>query len=162
MPSFDIVNKIDLQTLDNSINVARKEIINRFDFRNSKTEIELDKKNMIIHLLTEDEMRLNSIIDVIRVRMVKQKLDPACLDVGKEQYASGNMLKKDIKIKEGIDRDTARDLIKSIKDSKLKVQAQLMDDLVRVSGKKIDDLQLTISLCNSKNWGIPLQFVNMR
>ena len=162
MASFDIVSKVDHQTLDNAINVAKKEILTRFDFRDSKGTIDLDKKEMIIHVLTENEMRINSIIDVIRNRMVKQKLNPLCLDFGKEQYASGNMMKKDIKIKEGIDKDTGRKITKAIKDSKLKVQAQMMDDQVRVTGKKIDDLQAVISLMRVGDYGMALQFINMK
>lgn len=162
MASFDIVNKVDAQLLDNAINVARKEIINRFDFSGSKSEITLDKKAMLIHILTEDDMRMKSIIDVIRNRMIKQQLNPLCLDFGKEQYASGFMVKKDIKVKEGIDKDVARKIIKDIKDSKLKVQAQVMDDQVRVSAKKIDDLQSVIALMRQGNYELPLQFVNMK
>lgn len=162
MPSFDIVNKVDPQLLDNAINITRKEIINRFDFNGSKSEITLDKKLMSIHVLTENDMRMDSIIDVIRNRMIKQKLDPLCLDFGKEQYASGFMVKKDIKVREGIDKDVARKIMKDIKDSKLKVQAQLMDDQVRVAAKKIDDLQEIISLIRSGKYELPLQFVNMK
>jgi uncharacterized protein YajQ (UPF0234 family) len=162
MASFDIVNKVDAQLLDNAINVARKEIINRFDFNGSKSEITLDKKAMLIHVLTENEMRMESIIDVIRQRMIKQQLNPLCLDFGKEQYASGFMVKKDIKVKEGIDKDVARKIIKDIKDSKLKVQAQMMDDQVRVTAKKIDDLQNVIALMRRGSYDLPLQFVNMK
>jgi uncharacterized protein YajQ (UPF0234 family) len=162
MPSFDIVNKIDHQTLDNVLNVARREITNRFDFRGSKTEIEFRKKDLLIILLTEDDMRMKSIIDVLRSRMAKQGLDPACLDLGKDIAASGSMIRKEIKIKEGIDPDTARKMIKDIKDSRLKVQAQLMDDQVRVTGKKIDELQMIIALLRQKSYELPLQFVNMK
>lgn len=162
MPSFDIVNKVDAQLLDNAINVARKEILNRFDFNGSKTEIDLDKKSMTIHILTENDMRMDSVTDVIRNRMIKQKLDPLCLDFGKEHYASGSMVKKDIRVKEGIDKDVARKIIKDIKDSKLKVQAQVMDDQVRVTGKKIDDLQSVIALMRHGSYELPLQFVNMK
>ncbi|MFY9311035.1 MAG: YajQ family cyclic di-GMP-binding protein [Bacteroidia bacterium] len=162
MPSFDIVNKVDAQLLDNAINVARKEIVNRFDFNGSKSEITLDKKGMVVNILTENEMRMESIIDVIRNRMIKQKLDPLCLDFGKEQYASGFMVKKDIKVREGIDKDVARKIIKDIKDSKLKVQAQMMDDQVRVTGKKIDDLQAVIALLRRGEYELPLQFTNMK
>lgn len=162
MASFDIVNKVDAQLLDNSINVARKEILNRFDFNGSKSEIDLDKKTMTIHILTENDMRMESISDVIRNRMIKQKLDPLCLDFGKEQYASGAMVRKDIKVKEGIDKDVARKIIKDIKDSKLKVQAQMMDDQVRVTGKKIDDLQSVIALLRQGSYELPLQFTNMK
>jgi uncharacterized protein YajQ (UPF0234 family) len=162
MASFDIVNKVDAQLLDNAINVARKEIINRFDFSGSKSEITLDKKAMIIHILTEDDMRMKSIIDVIRNRMIKQQLNPLCLDFGKEQYASGFMTKKDVRVKEGIDKEVAKKIIKDIKDSKLKVQAQMMDDQVRVTAKKIDDLQSVMALMRSGSYELPLQFVNMK
>jgi uncharacterized protein YajQ (UPF0234 family) len=94
--------------------------------------------------------------------MIKQNLNPLCLDFGKDQYASGFMLKKDIKVREGIDKEIAKKIIKDIKDSKLKVQAQIMDDQVRVTGKKIDDLQAVIALMRSKSYDLPLQFVNMK
>ncbi|HEU4716587.1 MAG TPA: YajQ family cyclic di-GMP-binding protein [Bacteroidia bacterium] len=162
MASFDIVSKIDTQTLDNAINSARKEIFGRFDFKGTQSTIDLDKKNLTLQIVTEDEMRLNSIIDIIRHRMVKQQIDSRCIDEGKEHYASGNMIRKDLKIKSGIDKDTARKIIKDIKDSKLKVQAQQMDDQVRVTGKKYDDLQTVISLVRKGNYELPLQFVNMK
>ena len=162
MPSFDVVNKVDAQLLDNAINSAKKEIMNRFDFNGSKSEIDFDKKAMLIHILTEDDMRMKSIIDVIRNRMIKQHLNPLVLDFGKEQYASGFMTKKDIKIKEGVDKEVGRKIIKDIKDSKLKVQAQMMDDQVRVTGKKIDDLQAVIAMLRTNSYELPLQFVNMK
>ena len=162
MSSFDIVNEIDIQTLDNAVNVAKREILNRFDFRDSKSTVELDKKELVINIVTENDMRMEAIVDSIRMRMVKQRLDPACIDTGKEQYSSGNMIKKDLKIREGIDKDTGRKIIGDIKDSKLKVQAQLMDDKVRVTGKKIDDLQMVIRLMRQNKYELPLQFVNMK
>jgi uncharacterized protein YajQ (UPF0234 family) len=162
MPSFDIVNKIDVQTLDNAINVARKDITSRYDFKGSKSTIELDKKLMLIHILTESEMRIEAIEDTIRSRMIKQGLNPLALDFGKEQYASGNLLKKDITVKQGIDKETAKKIVKHIKDLKLKVEAQIMDEQVRVTGKKIDELQAVISSVRVANFEIPLQFVNMK
>lgn len=162
MPSFDIVNKVDIQLLDNAVNIARKEILNRFDFNGSKSEINFDKKLKLITILSENDMRMEAIIDAIRSRMIKQKLNPLCLDEGKEQSASGMMIKKDIKIREGIDKEAARKIVKDIKDSKLKVQAQQMDDQVRVTGKKIDDLQAVIALLRNGNYELPLQFVNMK
>lgn len=162
MASFDIVSKIDGQTLDNAINSARKEIFGRFDFKGTQSTIDLDKKNFTLQIVTEDEMRLNNIIDIIRMRMVKQNLDPRCIDEGKEHYASGNMVRKDIKIKQGIDKDVARKILKDIKDTKLKVQAQQMDDQVRVTAKKIDDLQAVIALLRRGNYDLPLQFTNMK
>lgn len=162
MPSFDIVSKVDGQTLDNAINNAKKEIVNRYDFHDSKTEIDLDKKTNIVKVLTENDMRMKAIQDVIISRMVKQHLDANCLDFGDEHYASGNMIRKDIKVREGIDKELAKKIVKAIKDSGLKVQASIMDDQVRVQGKKIDDLQAVISLMRGENFEQPLQYINMR
>lgn len=162
MASFDIVNKVDAQLLDNAINVARKEILNRFDFNGSKSEITYDKKTLTLQVLTENDMRMEAIIDAIRSRMIKQNLNPLCLDFGKEQAASGMMLRKDIRVKEGIDKEVAKKIVKDIKDSKLKVQASIMDDQVRVTAKKIDDLQAVIALMRRGSYDLPLQFVNMK
>lgn len=162
MPSFDIVSKIDGQTLDNAINTAKKEILNRYDFNGSKSTIDLDKKSNVVTIVTEDDMRLKAITDSIISRMVKQQLDPKALDFGKEQYASGNMIRKEITVKEGIDKEAAKKIVKKIKDSGLKVQASIMDDQVRVQAKKIDDLQAVISLCRGDDFGQPLQYINMR
>jgi cyclic-di-GMP-binding protein len=163
MPSFDVVNKIDPQTFENALNVAKKEILNRYDFRDSKSSIEHDKKTNELQIITENSMRLKAIIDVIIVRMAKQGMDTRSLDlVGKEEYSSGNMVKKDIKIRNGIDKEVAKKIVKLIKDSKLKVTPAQMDDIVRVTGKKLDDLQQVIAMLRSQDFGIPLQFVNMK
>lgn len=162
MPSFDIVSKIDAQTLDNAINNAKKEILNRYDFTTSKSTIELDKKTNTVTIVTEDDMRLKAITDSIISRMMKQSLDPKSLDFGKEHIASGNMIRKEIKIKEGIDKETAKKIVAKIKDSKLKVQPSMMEDQVRVQAKNIDDLQKVISLCRGEDFGQPLQYINMR
>ncbi len=164
MASFDIVNKIDHQTLDNAINTSKKEITTRFDFKDSKTEIELDKKNLIVHISTENDLRMKAVIKVIIERMVKQGLDVKSLDLSKEEYQSGAVLKKEIPIKEGLDKDIAKKIVKEIKDLNLKVQSAIMDDQVRVTGKKIDDLQKVIAFCRQRQeaWGVPLQFVNMK
>lgn len=162
MPSFDVVNKIDPQTLDNSMNVAKKEILNRYDFRDSKSTIDLDKKNNEIHIVTENSMRVQAIIDAIITRMAKQGIDAKALDLSEEEYASGSMVKKDIKVKAGIDKEAAKKIVKDIKDSKLKVTPAIMDDMVRVTGKKIDDLQEVIAFLRGKDYGVPLQYVNMK
>jgi cyclic-di-GMP-binding protein len=162
MPTFDIVSKVDIQTLDNAINNAKKEIINRYDFSGSNTSIELDKKALNIVVSTEDEMRMKSIQDVLITRVLKQQIDSKVLDFSKENYPSGSMLKKDIKVKQGIEKELAKKIVKEIKDSKLKVEASIMDDQVRVSAKKIDDLQSVISLLRGKSYDQPLQFINMR
>src|ERR1700756_3266624 len=114
MPSFDIVSKIDGQTLDNAINTARKEILNRYDFHGSKSTIDLDKKTNQVTIVTEDDMRLKAIKDAIISRMVKQNIDPSAIDDGKEYYASGNMIRKELTIKEGIDKATASKIVKKI------------------------------------------------
>ncbi|MEY2828270.1 MAG: hypothetical protein RIQ33_128 [Bacteroidota bacterium] len=162
MPSFDIISEVDDQMLDNAINNLKKEMLNRFDFRGSKTEIQLQKKEKNLHIVTEDEMKMRQIEDVMISKLMKQNINPACLDMGKEHYASGNMVKKDIKLKQGIDKETAKKIIKHIKDSGLKVQAQIMDDIIRVTGKKIDDLQEVISLCKAADFELPLQYENMK
>lgn len=162
MPTFDIVSKIDSQTLDNAINNAKKEILNRYDFNDSKSTVELDKKTNELTIVTENDMRLKAIIDSIISRMVKQGIDAKSMDFGKDQYASGNMIRKEIKVKEGIDKETAKKLVKKIKDSGLKVQASIMDDQIRVQGKKIDELQAVIALCRKEDFGQPLQYINMR
>jgi uncharacterized protein YajQ (UPF0234 family) len=162
MPTFDIVSKVDAQTLDNAINNAKKEILNRYDFNGSNSTVELDKKTNTITIVTEDDMRLKAITDSIISRMMKQNLDPKSLDFGKDHTASGNMIKLELKIKEGIDKEAAKKIVAKIKDSKLKVQASMMDDQVRVQSKNIDDLQKVISLCRGEDFGQPLQFINMR
>ncbi len=162
MPSFDIVSEVDIQKLDNAINVAVKEITNRYDFHGSKTTLELDKKELSLQIVTENEMRMKAVQDVIIGRMVKQGLEPSSLDYGKEHYASGNMIRKDIKVRAGVDKETAKKVVKSIKESGIKVQASIMDDQVRVTGKKLDDLQNIIAIVRKTQFDLPLQFINFR
>ncbi|HSZ24496.1 MAG TPA: YajQ family cyclic di-GMP-binding protein [Cytophagaceae bacterium] len=162
MPSFDIVSKVDPQTLDNAVNVAVKEIQNRYDLKDSKTEVELNKKDSVLHVTTNNDMSMKTIIDIIITRMAKQGLDPKSLDITKDAYQSGAMLKKELKVKTGIDKDSCRKIIKDIKDAKTKVTPAQMDETIRVTGKKIDDLQEVIALLRSKDYGIPLQFTNMK
>ena len=162
MPSFDIASKIDAQLLDNAINVARKDILNRWDFRDSKSAIELNKKDLLISVTTENEMRLDAILDAIHSRMIKQGLDPRGLDETKEHYPSGPMIKKDLKVRQGIEKEVSKKILKDIKDSKIKVTAQIMDEIIRVSSKNINDLQAVIALCRKGNYEVPLQFINMK
>ncbi len=162
MPTFDIVSKVDLQKLDNAINNARKELVNRYDFNGSKTTVELDKKEMNLQVVTENEMKMKAVEDIIISRLVKQALDPTILDFGKEHYASGNMVRKDIKIKQGIDKENAKKIVKIIKESGVKVQPSIMDEQVRVTGKKIDDLQKVITFVKASSIDLPLQYENFR
>ncbi len=162
MPSFDISSKLDVQLMDNAINVAKKDILNRWDFRDSKSTIELNKKDLVVNISTENDMRLDAILDAIHSRMIKQGLDPRGLDESKDHYPSGPMIKKDIKVRQGIEKEASKKIMKDIKDSKIKVTAQIMDDIIRVSSKNIDDLQAVIALCRKGNYEIPLQFINMK
>jgi cyclic-di-GMP-binding protein len=162
MPSFDIASKLDAQLLDNAINVARKDILNRWDFRDSKSAIDLNKKDLLINVSTENEMRMEAILDAIHSRMIKQGLDPRGLDESKDHYPSGPMIKKDIKVRQGIEKEVSKKILKDIKDSKIKVTAQIMDEIIRVSSKNINDLQAVIALCRAGNYEVPLQFINMK
>ncbi len=162
MPSFDIASKLDAQLLDNAINVAKKDILNRWDFRDTKSTIELNKKDLIINITTENDMRLEAILDAIHSRMIKQGIDPRGLDESKDYYPSGPMIKKDLKVRLGLDKEVSKKLIKDIKDSKIKVSSQVMDDIIRVSSKNINDLQAVIALCRKGEYEVPLQFINMK
>ena len=162
MPSFDIVSKVDLQALDNAVNVTTKEITNRFDFKGSHVVMDLNKKEFTITLETTDEMKMRQLIDVLISRAHKQGIAPEAFDFSKEGFQSGKNWKKEAIVRNGLKQEDAKKIVKNIKDSGLKVQAAIMDDLVRVTGKKIDDLQTLIQA--SKGWGlgIPLQYENMR
>lgn len=162
MPSFDIVSKIDLQTLDNAINTVKKEITTRFDFKGSHVSIELNKKDLVLNLEVESDMKLNQVIEVLISRTMRQGLDAAIYDQSKEPYQSGKVYKKEVPVRNGIKQEDAKKIVKMIKDSGLKVQVAIMDDIVRVTGKKIDDLQDVIQKCKEANLGIPLQYVNMK
>jgi uncharacterized protein YajQ (UPF0234 family) len=162
MPSFDIVSKVDAQALDNAVNVTTKEITNRFDFKGSHVVINLDKKDFTIKLETDDDMKMRQLVDVLISRAHKQGISPEAFDASKEGSQSGKAWKKEVKVKNGLAIEDAKKVVKIIKDAGLKVQASINDDLVRVTGKKIDDLQEVIQLCKDSNTGIPLQYVNMR
>ena len=162
MASFDIVNRVDLQEVDNAVNITKKAILSRYDFRNSKTDISLDKKEKKIHVTTEDDMKLRAVQDALIENLVKRKVERKCLEPKASEPAAHGMIRRELAIKEGIDSDTARNIVKMIKDRKLKVQAAIQENQVRVTGKKIDDLQEVIQLLRGSQMPIPLQFVNMQ
>lgn len=162
MPSFDIVSKVDLQTLDNAINVAQKEISTRYDFKGSHIEMELNKKDMVINLEVENEMQLSQVEDIIVTKAMRQGLEANSFDRSKTHSASGKYIRKAVPVKNGIDREMAKKIVKLIKDSGSKVQPAIQDDTIRVTAKKIDELQAVIQLCRSANLDIPLQYVNMK
>ena len=162
MPSFDVVSKVDPQTVENAINVAKKEIATRYDFHGSKTEIDFNKKDLVIQITTENEMRIKAILDIIITRGAKQGLDPRSYDISKEHYPSGATVKKEVKLKNGLDKESMKKIAKAIKDTGIKVQASQMDNIVRVTAKKIDDLQTVIAALRKGDYGFPLQFENMK
>jgi uncharacterized protein YajQ (UPF0234 family) len=162
MPSFDIVSRVDLQEVDNAVNITKKGILSRYDFRESKTEIALDKKEKKIRITTEDDMKMRAVQDSLIENLVKRKVDTKGLEPKANQMAARGMIQREIVIKEGVDPDTARNIVKMIKDRKMKVQAAIQEQQVRVTGKKIDDLQEVIQMVRSAKLPIPLQFVNMQ
>lgn len=162
MPSFDIVSKVDPQVVENAINVAKKEISTRYDFSGSNTEIDFNKKDLTIQITTANDMLIKTVIDIIIIRGSKQGIDPRSYDVSKEHYASGATVKKDIKLKNGLDAEAIKKIMKAIKDTGTKVQPQKMDNIIRVSGKKIDELQMVMATLRKGDYGFPLQFENMK
>lgn len=157
--TFDIVSEVNMQEVDNAINQALKEITQRYDFKGTKTSIEVDKST--VNIVTEDEMRMKSVVDVLQSKFIRRNVPIVNLEYGKVE-SSGSMVKQSIEIKQGIESDLNKTIQKDIKASKLKVQAQYMENKIRVSGKKIDDLQMIIQLLKEKDYGIELQFQNFR
>jgi uncharacterized protein YajQ (UPF0234 family) len=162
MPSFDIVSKVDAQALDNAVNVTTKEITNRFDFKGSHVVIDLNKKEFKINIETDDDMKMRQLVDVLISRAHKQGISPEAFDTAKEGYQSGKTWKKEVGVRNGLKQEDAKKIVRLIKDSGLKVQVSINDDLIRVTGKKIDDLQEVIQASKSWDLGIPLQYENMR
>ncbi len=162
MPSFDIVSKVDTQTLDNAINIAVKEITNRYDFKGSNPIIELNKKDFTLKLEVDSEMQITQMVDVVISKSMRQGLEASIYDFSKEHYQSGKRVKKDVTIKNGLTKEDAKKVVDLIKKSGLKVQAAIMDDVVRVTGKKIDDLQDVIAACKNGNLTFATQYINMK
>jgi cyclic-di-GMP-binding protein len=160
MPSFDIVSKVDVQEVDNAVNQARKEIEQRYDFKGSRNEIALEGDAIV--LLAADDYKLQAVVDILKGKLVRRDVSTKCLDFGKKEPASGGAVRQRVAIVQGISKEKGKEIIKIIKDSKLKVQPQIMEDQVRVSGKQIDDLQQVIQLLKGMDLGVELQFVNMR
>jgi len=162
MPSVDVVSKVDLQALDNAINNVKREISTRFDFKNVKSEITSDRKAKYIHIVTGDDWKVKAVTEMLIGQCTRLKVDPKCLDFREIEPTSHGTAKTDILIKEGIPKETGQKIVKLIKGLKLKVQPALQDDQVRITGKKIDDLQEIMRLLREQDYNIPLQFVNMK
>jgi uncharacterized protein YajQ (UPF0234 family) len=160
MPSFDIVSKVDMQEVDNAVNQTVKEISQRYDFKGSKCEITQEKES--IKVLADDDFRLKAIIDILQSKFIKRGISIKSLDYGKAETASGGMVRQHIAIRQGIAKEKAKDICAIIKETKIKVQGQIQDDQVRVTGKNIDDLQEVIQLLKGKDLDVELQFVNFR
>jgi uncharacterized protein YajQ (UPF0234 family) len=160
MPSFDVVSKVDLMELDNAINTAQKELSQRYDFRGTNTQLERTPEGIILR--TSDEQRATATLQVLRERLAKRSVSQRCLDPGDVEPAGGQTVRQLIKIKQGIESDTAKKIVKAIKDSKIKVQAQIQGDELRVTGKNKDDLQGAMQLIRRGDFGIDLQYINFR
>jgi uncharacterized protein YajQ (UPF0234 family) len=160
MASFDIVSEIDMQEADNAINQARKEIEGRYDFKGSKAEMLWDKKEIILN--AEDDYKMETMGSILQTKMHRRGVDIKALKFDKVEAMGGRMLRQKITFVQGLEKEIAKDIIKLIKDSKLKVQAQIMDDKVRVTAKSIDELQECMAQVKGGGMKVPLQFNNMR
>ncbi len=160
--SFDIVSEVDMQEVDNALNQARKEIAQRYDFKDTKTSIDFNQKEKEVVVLSDDDFRLKAVVDVLQNKFVKRGISLKTLKYSDVEPASGGMSRQKISLQVGIDKENAKKLVQSIKDSKLKVQSQIMDDQVRVTAKSRDDLQAVIALLRSADFPLPIQFTNYR
>ena len=160
MASFDIVSEINTQEVDNAVNQATKELANRYDLRGGNCEIIWEKET--ITLKANDEMKIRAVLDILQSKLHKRGIEISAVKFEKPEPIGGMMLKQVGKIIQGLDKEKAKEIVKSIKDSKMKVQAQIMDEQVRVTSKSFDDLQATIAHCRGQSFGVPLQFTNMR
>jgi len=159
MSSFDVVSEVDLQEVRNAADQANREVSTRFDFKGSDAKLSLDGET--VTLQAESEFQLEQMMDILQKKLAKRSVDIGCLEIGKAETAN-NRARQAVTIRQGIDTDTARKMVKEIKASKIKVQAQIQGEQVRVSGKKRDDLQAVIALLKNVDFGLPLQFINFR
>ena len=160
MPTFDIVSKFDPSEVDNAIQNLKREIVQRYDFKNSNSEIEFEKELIIIK--TDDDYKLVQLQEMLKVQITKRGIDVRALDMGKVEMSAGQAVRQTITMMQGINKDISKDIIKIIKESKIKVQVSIQGDELRISGKKRDDLQQTINLLKTQNLDLPLQFINFR
>ncbi|KTC43975.1 MAG: YajQ family cyclic di-GMP-binding protein [Pseudomonas sp.] len=160
MPSFDVVSELDKHEVTNAVENAVKELDRRYDLK-GKGSFEFKDKDLAVNLTAEAEFQLEAMIEILKLALVKRKIDVQCLEV-KDAYASGKVMKQEAVLKEGIDKELAKKIVAHIKDAKLKVQAAIQGEQVRVTGKKRDDLQEAIAALRAKEFGMPLQFNNFR
>ncbi|MDN4545575.1 MULTISPECIES: YajQ family cyclic di-GMP-binding protein [unclassified Pseudomonas] len=160
MPSFDVVSELDKHELTNAVENAVKELDRRYDLK-GKGSFEFKEKDLTVNLTAEADFQLEAMIEILKLALVKRKIDVQCLEV-KDAYASGKLMKQDAVLKEGIDKELAKKIVAHVKDAKLKVQAAIQGEQVRITGKKRDDLQDAIAALRAKEFGMPLQFNNFR
>ncbi len=161
MPSFDIVCQVDLQEIDNAVNGVLRELTNRYDFKGAKFSLDIDKKDNKINISADDDYKLSQIQASLKANVVKRKIDVKSLEFNKEEPAANNSLRQIVNIKQGIDQESAKKIVKDIKSKKYKVQASIRGEEVRVEGKKRDELQTIMSDVKSES-DLPLQFINFR
>ena len=162
MPSFDIVSQVNQQEVKNALEQANKEIANRYDFKGSDARIELKEKELELAVFADDDFKLGQVMDVLRARLAKRSVDARSLEPGAVEKISGDKVKQTVKVKNGIEQEKAKSIVKLIKDHKLKVAGSIQGDAVRVSGAKKDDLQAAIQLVRKSVTDLPLQFINFR
>jgi uncharacterized protein YajQ (UPF0234 family) len=162
MPSVDVVSAVDMQALDNAVNNVKREVATRFDFRSVKSEIILDRKAQSIHIVSGDEWKVKTVSEMLIGQCVRQKVDSKSLNFGEIETSSTTVAKRDVQIKEGISKETGQKIVKFIKGLNLKVQPALLEDKVRITGKKIDDLQEIMRQLREQEYDVPLQFNNMK
>ena len=160
--SFDIVSEVNMQEVDNALNQAQKEVVQRYDLKDSKSTINFDQKEKIVTVSSLNEFTLNSVIDVLQNKFIKRGIHLKSLEYSPVEQAAGGTARQKITLRVGIDKENAKNLVKIIKDSKLKVQAQIMEEQVRVSGKDRDELQAVIAKLKALDFPLPLQFTNYR
>jgi uncharacterized protein YajQ (UPF0234 family) len=160
MPSFDVVSKVDPQEIDNAVNQTRKEVVQRYDFKGSKTQIDQEKDAILI--ISDDEYKVKAVVDVLQSKLVRRGVSLKALVYHEIEPSAGGQAKQKIDVQQGIDTEKGRKIVKLVKDSKIKVQVQIQGDQLRISGKKRDDLQSVIALLKERDLEVPLQFVNFR
>ena len=160
MPSFDVVSQVDRQEVDNAVNQTRKEVGQRYDFKDTKTEITWEEDR--IQIISDDDFKVRAVVDILQSKLVRRGISLKALVYGKIEPAVGGRAKQTITVQQGIAIEKARQIVKTAKDSKLKVQSQIQGDQVRISGKKRDDLQAVIQLLKAQDLDLPLQFINYR
>ena len=160
--SFDVVSRVDMQEVSNAVQQAVKEIGQRFDFKGSKTSLELDKNKSEIALLSDDEYKLKNVIEILRNKLVKRNVSLKTLVYGKIEQAAGDTVRQALTLQQGLSAERAKEIVKLIKDTKLKVQAEIQKDQVRVKAKKIDDLQSVMTMLKGKEFDYHMEFINYR